>query len=87
MPGPGLNFALLGGLPDDDAARLTAKVGRDDPGLDDLVARAWLMGARVAINQARGLRTCRVCGCHDTHACPEGCAWVGPDLCSACEGS
>jgi len=27
---------------------------------------------------------CRVCGCTDDHACPGGCYWVEPDLCSAC---
>lgn len=27
---------------------------------------------------------CRVCGCTDRHACPEGCSWTEPDLCSAC---
>ena len=33
------------------------------------------------------MRTCRVCGCDDEHACAtiEGpCTWVEPDLCSAC---
>lgn len=28
--------------------------------------------------------TCRICGCTDDHACPGGCYWVEPDLCSAC---
>lgn len=32
----------------------------------------------------RRLRACRVCGCIDEQACPEGCHWVAPDLCSAC---
>jgi hypothetical protein len=27
---------------------------------------------------------CRICGCTDNHACPEGCYWVEEDLCSAC---
>ena len=27
---------------------------------------------------------CRVCGCTDDHACPGGCYWVEPDLCSQC---
>lgn len=27
---------------------------------------------------------CRGCGCTDDHACPGGCFWVEPDLCSAC---
>ena len=36
-----------------------------------------------------GGRSCRVCGCDDAHACYDpalggGCAWVEPDLCSAC---
>jgi ParB family chromosome partitioning protein len=31
------------------------------------------------------VRTCRVCGCTEKHACEGGCSWVAPDLCSACE--
>lgn len=37
-----------------------------------------------------GQRTCRGCGCTDSHACPGGCSWVLLDLptptgvCSAC---
>ncbi len=27
-------------------------------------------------------RVCRICGCTERHACPGGCAWVEPDLCS-----
>lgn len=27
---------------------------------------------------------CRVCGCTWDNACPGGCYWVEPDLCSAC---
>ena len=27
---------------------------------------------------------CRVCGCTDIEACPEGCTWVEPGLCSEC---
>ena len=27
---------------------------------------------------------CRVCGCTDDCACPGGCHWVEPGLCSAC---
>lgn len=29
-------------------------------------------------------RRCRACGCTDTRACPGGCSWVLPGLCSAC---
>jgi hypothetical protein len=28
--------------------------------------------------------TCRTCGCTDAQGCGGGCAWVQPDLCSAC---
>lgn len=28
---------------------------------------------------------CRVCGCTEMQACPGGCYWVTPDLCSACQ--
>gem|GEM_PF-3917795 len=28
--------------------------------------------------------TCRICGCTDDNACPGGCWWVEPDLCSSC---
>jgi hypothetical protein len=34
------------------------------------------------------MRRCRVCGCTDCAPCidelGQACAWVGPDLCSAC---
>jgi hypothetical protein len=30
---------------------------------------------------------CRVCGCTDERACPGGCSWVEPELCSACSGA
>lgn len=29
---------------------------------------------------------CRVCGCTEDKACPGGCSWVEPDLCSECIG-
>ena len=30
---------------------------------------------------------CRGCGCTDDRACPGGCWWVEPDLCSSCKGA
>lgn len=27
---------------------------------------------------------CRRCGCTDRHACPQGCSWTAPGLCSVC---
>jgi hypothetical protein len=35
---------------------------------------------------AIGVRSCRQCGCTQDCGCPEGCSWVGPDLCSRCGG-
>lgn len=29
-------------------------------------------------------QACRHCGCTEARACPGGCFWVFPDLCSAC---
>lgn len=29
-------------------------------------------------------RRCRRCGCTDIQACPGGCWWIEPDLCSQC---
>lgn len=37
---------------------------------------------RKAYRLSRG--KCRACGCTDARGCDEGCAWVEPDLCSAC---
>jgi len=48
------------------------------------VVRAFGHGQAVALNRAAGRRTCRVCGCWDLHACDDGCAWAGADICTAC---
>lgn len=37
--------------------------------------------------EGQQVRTCRVCGCTDERACPEGCWWVEEDLCSECAES
>ncbi len=52
--------------------------------LQQLVGSAWIMGAQVARNNAKGRRTCRICGCWQLNACPGGCSWVEANLCSAC---
>ncbi len=52
----------------------------------------WKIGGaeRLPFMQCKGqLRlfeepTCRVCGCTSYHACPGGCNWIEPDLCSSC---
>lgn len=46
------------------------------------------MDAREAARQARiaaGVEhACASCGCSETRACPGGCVWAGPTLCSRC---
>lgn len=82
--------ATMGGLTTRDAHRLAERL-REDLGGDlvNLVAEAWLAGATATRNIALGRRCCRICGCTQEQACLEedgfGCAWVEPDLCSACD--
>lgn len=38
----------------------------------------------LAAAAADGQRRCRRCGCTDARACPGGCWWVEPGLCSRC---
>ena len=61
-----------------------------DPDLDAIDAvleqaaadRPTILPGGKFIYTARG--TCRVCGCTDEHACPGGCVWAEPNLCSRC---
>lgn len=39
---------------------------------------------QATVSEDHKVRSCRVCGCTDDHACESGCYWVEPDLCSAC---
>lgn len=45
--------------------------------------RWWPVGFAATLLQ-KGAAACRICGCTETQACPGGCYWVEPDLCSAC---
>jgi hypothetical protein len=39
----------------------------------------------IALLVAAGeIMQCRVCGCTDLQACPGGCIWAAPGLCSRC---
>jgi len=40
---------------------------------------------RVIIVQGTGMK-CIFCGCTEDHACPGGCSWIAPNLCSRCKG-
>lgn len=49
------------------------------------LAQAFPEGLPLRPDLARlGIDVCRVCGCTDACACPEGCSWVEPGLCSLC---
>ncbi|MFP4538718.1 MAG: hypothetical protein ACLFPA_10500 [Dichotomicrobium sp.] len=42
-------------------------------------------GAPIPIPSRLG-PVCRVCGCTEHDACPEGCGWAEADLCTSCAG-
>jgi hypothetical protein len=51
--------------------------------------RARYQAAERALLADRGIDLgdeppCRECGCTDLLACPQGCSWAQPDLCSVC---
>lgn len=61
----------------------------------DEVGRPWYCAAPgrwLPVARATGLHDpvvcendgCRECGCTDDVACPGGCSWVEPGLCSRC---
>jgi len=35
---------------------------------------------------AKKKQKCRFCKCTDKKACPGGCCWIAPNVCSQCEG-
>jgi hypothetical protein len=41
-------------------------------------------GRLTVVSRNKDTRKCRVCGCTDDMACPGGCFWIEPNLCSAC---
>jgi len=43
--------------------------------------RALLASIGVQLPDEPG---CRECGCSDSLACPDGCGWTQPDLCTTC---
>lgn len=57
---------------------------------DERAAEIVIGTIRDHLNDERPAKTscainrCRVCGCTDDNACPGGCSWVEPDLCSKC---
>lgn len=55
--------------------------------LEDLRIRfALRLAAYIRLaERALGRPYCRVCGCTEYAACPDGCFWAEADLCSHCE--
>lgn len=49
----------------------------------DIFRRQSKLALLAGINE-RFTWKCRVCGCTEVNACPEGCAWIEKDLCSSC---
>jgi hypothetical protein len=54
---------------------------RGDPDEDDPMSQKP-KPKKIDYNDPR--RECRVCGCTNARACPGGCSWIEPDLCSKC---
>lgn len=52
--------------------------------IDRVRVPTWSGGAGAFLAWYR--RSCSVCGCTEVSACPRGCSWVGPNLCSRCVG-
>jgi hypothetical protein len=50
-------------------------------------AIGYVLGVATVMRDVEEWRppVCRMCGCTDLQACPEGCWWVGPNLCSSCD--
>lgn len=44
----------------------------------------WQCWQKYILERVDAEPVCRVCGCTQDNACPGGCYWVAPDLCSAC---
>ena len=66
-------------------------LGANDRDMDDIyravVALEHIGIALEHLCQEEYGPACRVCGCTQNNACPDGCWWVEPDLCSSCVGS
>jgi hypothetical protein len=53
-------------------------------GEPDCEERAWRCWQKKLLEIVDAEPVCRVCGCTQNNACPGGCSWVEPDLCSSC---
>jgi ParB/RepB/Spo0J family partition protein len=81
-----------GGEPGPKAkAAARAKAPGVDKAMDKAPRKGKAKGATpVAAKKAKAKKgapetACRRCGCTDSMACPGGCSWAEPDLCSTCK--
>lgn len=44
----------------------------------------WECWQKYMLEKVKIEPVCRVCGCTQHNACPGGCYWVAPNLCSVC---
>lgn len=86
----GAFFSATDDADDAGEVKLSVVLGNlNDPGSQTLAMRLCAHGIFIPFED-RIEAACRVCGCTETTPCAGGCAWVEPDLCSACafkEGS
>ena len=75
-------YGLVTGGPEADLDRCRAILARGKDG--GVYPNGESIEALVC--ELTGISRCRACGCTDMNACPEGCYWVEPDLCSECVG-
>ena len=55
--------------------------------LDDPDAKPTIVAMRQLKTRVTGVAMCEECGCTEDAACPGGCTWIRPGLCSDCEDS
>lgn len=61
------------------------RVGNDQDKIHAAIEAALLHLAGEGLLQTTdAVRQCRVCGCTDEEACPGGCSWSQPEICSTC---
>ena len=53
----------------------------------DLFGEPLMLALRKCMaEEGEPVAKCRICGCTEARACPGGCYWFEPDLCSRCAG-
>lgn len=80
-------FSATDDADDCGEVKIAIVVGNLDQPEPAWTSRLCLLGIFIADSDHSEVTpdgTCRVCGCTDLQACPGGCAWVEPNLCSNC---